>query len=60
MLTNYLANNLTQKIQRLDLFGMDNFNDEHIKLLVKRWPDIRALDLGMTGVTKLNQAFEIP
>ena len=52
ILTNYLANNLTPRIQRLDLFGMNNFNDEHVKLLVKRCQDIRVLDLGMTGVTK--------
>ena len=42
---NFIANNLTQKIMKLDLSALDNIRDEHINTLVSNCD--RIVDLGV-------------
>jgi len=48
-----LVSNLTLNIEKLDLFDMEYFGDEHVKILVTRCNKITELNLGgLTSITK--------
>ena len=47
----YLANNLTTKIEKLNLGGQIYLEDKHVNSLVIRCNKIVALNLGLTSIT---------
>ena len=47
----YLSDNLTPSILKLDLFGNTNYNDKALCKLVKRCSKLQTLDIGGTKVT---------
>ena len=48
----YLANNLTTKIEKLNLSGQIYLEDKHVNSLVIRCNKIVALNLGLTSITE--------
>jgi hypothetical protein len=48
----YLANNLTTKIKKLNLGGQIYLEDKHVNSLVIRCNKIVALNLGLTSITE--------
>ena len=49
----YLVNNLTKKIQKLSLAGLDNVRDDHLEALVNRCKTLKVLDLRGTSVSNI-------
>ena len=49
----YLVNNLTKKIQKLSLAGLDNVRDDHLEALVNRCKMLKVLDLRGTSVSNI-------
>ena len=50
-LADYLSNNLTPSILKLDLYGFENYDDNALCKLVKRCSKLQMLDIGSTEVT---------
>ena len=48
----YLVDNLTPKIEKLNLHHVDKVNDDHIDVLVQRCNKLKVLDLRRTAVGK--------
>ena len=48
----YLANNLTTKVEKLNLGGQIYLEDKHVNSLVIRCNKIVALNLGLTSITE--------
>ena len=48
----YLANNLTTKVEKLNLGGQIYLEDKHVNSLVIRCNKILALNLGLTSITE--------
>ena len=50
-LADYLSNNLTPSILKLDLYGFENYDDNALCKLVKRCSNLQTLNIGGTKVT---------